>query len=66
MFAPAHLRVPRRDRAILGGPLVALAVAAWLALWLWEGSPYGPYLHHAGGVGAAAARGRASSSSAGC
>ena len=51
MFAPAHLRVPRRDRAILGGPLVALAVAAWLALWLWEGSPYGHYLHHAGGGG---------------
>ena len=25
MFAPAHLRVPRRDRAILGGSLVALA-----------------------------------------
>ena len=48
MFAPAHLRVPRRDRAILGGSLVALAVAAWLALWLWEGSPYGRYLHHDG------------------
>jgi predicted metal-binding membrane protein len=49
MFAPAHLRVPRRDRAILGGALGALAVAAWLALWLWEGSPYGHYLHHEGG-----------------
>jgi predicted metal-binding membrane protein len=49
MFAPAHLRVPRRDRAILGGLLGALAVAAWLALWLWEGSPYGHYLHHDGG-----------------
>jgi predicted metal-binding membrane protein len=49
MFAPAHLRVPRRDRAILGGTLGALAVAAWLALWLWEGSPYGRYLHHDGG-----------------
>jgi predicted metal-binding membrane protein len=49
MFAPAHLRVPRRDRAILGGLLGALAVAAWLALWLWDGSPYGHYLHHDGG-----------------
>jgi predicted metal-binding membrane protein len=51
MFAPAHLRVPRRDRAILGGLLGALAVAAWLAMWLWEGSPYGHYLHHDGGAG---------------
>ncbi|MGH2475373.1 MAG: DUF2182 domain-containing protein [Candidatus Limnocylindrales bacterium] len=51
MFTPAHLRLPRRDRAILGGLLVALAVTAWLALWLWEGSPYGAYLHHAGDVG---------------
>jgi predicted metal-binding membrane protein len=47
MFAPAHLRAPRRDRAILIGSLGALAGAAWLALWLWEGSPYGHYLHHA-------------------
>jgi predicted metal-binding membrane protein len=46
MFAPAHLRAPRRDRAILTGSLVALAGSAWLALWLWEGSPYGHYLHH--------------------
>jgi predicted metal-binding membrane protein len=51
MFAPAHLRAPRRDRAILGGLLVALAAAAWLALWAWEGSPGGHYLHHAGGGG---------------
>ena len=36
MFAPAHLRAPRRDRAILGGSLVALAVAAWLVLWFWR------------------------------
>jgi predicted metal-binding membrane protein len=49
MFAPTHLRVPRRDQAILGGMLVALALAAWLALWLWEGSPYGAYLHHDSG-----------------
>ena len=51
MFAPAHLRVPRRDRAILGGSLLALAVAAWLGLWVWQGSPAGQYLHHAGGDG---------------
>ena len=51
MFTPAHLRLPRRDRAILGGLLVALAVTAWLALWLWEASPYGSYLHHAGDGG---------------
>jgi predicted metal-binding membrane protein len=50
MFAPAHLRVPGRDRVILGGLLAALAVAAWVALWLWEGSPYGHYLHHEGSV----------------
>jgi predicted metal-binding membrane protein len=52
MFAPAHLRVAHRDRAILGGSLVAIAAVAWLALWLWEGSPYGHYLHHDGVVGA--------------
>jgi predicted metal-binding membrane protein len=51
MFAPAHLRVAHRDRAILAGSLVAIAATAWLALWLWEGSPYGHYLHH-DGVGA--------------
>jgi predicted metal-binding membrane protein len=48
MFAPAHLRVPRRDQAILGGLLAALAVVAWVALWVWERSPNGHYLHHAG------------------
>ena len=51
MFAPAHLRAPRRDRAILGTLLGALAVAAWLALVAWERSPFGGYLHHAGGLG---------------
>jgi predicted metal-binding membrane protein len=49
MFNPAHLRAPRRDRTILVGSLVALAAVAWLALWLWEGSPYGHYLHHSAG-----------------
>ena len=62
MFAPSHLRVAHRDRAILTGSLVAIAVAAWLALWLWEGSPYGHYLHHdgvdtAGGIAASLAVG---------
>jgi predicted metal-binding membrane protein len=56
MFAPAHLRAPRRDRAILGGSLVALAAAAWLALWLWGTSPYARYLHHDGDVGPLAAQ----------
>jgi predicted metal-binding membrane protein len=51
MFSPAHLRAPRRDQAILGGLLVALAASAWLALALWGASPYGRYLHHEGGVG---------------
>jgi predicted metal-binding membrane protein len=51
MFTPAHLRVPQRDRAILGGLLIGLALAAWLTLWWWEGSPYAPYMGHAGGVG---------------
>jgi predicted metal-binding membrane protein len=46
MFSPAHLRAPGRDRAILTGSLVAIAGLAWIALWLWEGSPYGHYLHH--------------------
>jgi predicted metal-binding membrane protein len=53
MFAPAHLRAPRRDRAILAGSLGALAAAAWLALWAVEGSPAARYLHHAGGGGPA-------------
>jgi predicted metal-binding membrane protein len=51
MFTPAHLRVPHRDRAILGGLLIGLAVAAWLALWWWDGSPYARYMGHVGGVG---------------
>ena len=66
MFAPAHLRVPRRDRTILGGTLVGIALAAWLALWLWEGSRYGAYLHHAGTAGARSRSRPGSSWSAGC
>jgi predicted metal-binding membrane protein len=57
MFAPQHLRAPRRDRAILGGSLVALAVAAGLALWLWGASPYARYLHHEGNFGPLALQG---------
>ena len=48
MFSPAHLRAPGRDRAILTGSLVAIAGLAWLALWLWQGSPYGYFLGHDG------------------
>jgi predicted metal-binding membrane protein len=51
MFAPTHLRAPRRDQAILGGLLVALVATAWLTLWAWEGSPYRQYLRHDGSVG---------------
>lgn len=46
MFAPAHLRVPSRDRAILIGSLVGLAITAWLSLWIWNGSSYATYLNH--------------------
>ena len=51
MFTATHLRSARRDRAILGAALGALVLVAWLTLALWEGSPYAPYLGHAGGVG---------------
>ena len=50
MFAPTHLRAGRRDGVLLGSSLLALAVLAWLALWLWDGSPYGRYLHHDAGL----------------
>ncbi len=46
MLATAPFRFPGRDRAVLTGSLAAIAVAAWLALWAIEGSPYGRYLHH--------------------
>jgi predicted metal-binding membrane protein len=51
MFTAAHLRHPRRDRAILAGSLGALAIVAWMSLWLWDASPYRAYLGHAGGAG---------------
>jgi predicted metal-binding membrane protein len=47
MFAPSHLRAPRRDRWILGAALVSLSGIAWLTLVAWEASPYGHLLHHA-------------------
>ena len=50
MFAPAHLRDPRRDRAVLGGALVGLSAVAWLSLVAWASSPYAPYLGHEAGV----------------
>jgi len=46
MFAPAHLRDPRRDRAVLGAALVGLSALAWISLVAWASSPYGPYLGH--------------------
>jgi predicted metal-binding membrane protein len=51
MFTPTHLRDSGRDRRILVGALAALAMVAWLSLWLWEGSPYRAFLGHQGGVG---------------
>jgi len=32
--------------SVLPVALGALVLLAWLALWLWHGSPYGRYLHH--------------------
>jgi len=46
MFATAHLRSPRRDRAFLAASLLGLAVVAWVALWAVDGSPYARYLQH--------------------
>ena len=42
MFAVAHLRDPKRDRAVLAGSLAALSGLAWLSLWAWSASPWGP------------------------
>src|SRR5918995_1757262 len=52
MFAPAHLRDPRRDRALLGAALVGLSALAWISLVAWASSPYGLYLGHEPGAAA--------------
>jgi predicted metal-binding membrane protein len=52
MFAPAHLRDPRRDRAVLGAALAGLSALAWISLVAWASSPYGPYLGHDAGAAA--------------
>jgi len=49
MFTYQPVAVPRRDRAILVGSLGLLAGIAALAIWLWQSSAYGRYLHHTGG-----------------
>jgi predicted metal-binding membrane protein len=46
MFTPAHLRDPRRDRAILAGAIAGMSFLAWVSLLAWASSPYGPYLGH--------------------
>ena len=51
MFAAAHLRDARRDRAILGAALAALCLVAWASLVAWSGSAAGASLHHDGGSG---------------
>ena len=51
MFTSQHLRSPRRDRALLGAALAALAGLAWLSLALWSASPWSRYLHHDAGPG---------------
>ena len=49
MFTTQHLHSDRRrDRAILGGSLAALAAVAWLSLAVWSASPWARYLHHDG------------------
>jgi predicted metal-binding membrane protein len=53
MFTTAHLRsTGRRDRAILGASLAALAAVAWVSLTLWSVSPWARYLHHDAVTGA--------------
>jgi len=49
MLTYQHVADPRRDRAILIGSLGLLAGIAALAIWLWQSSAYGRYLHHTGG-----------------
>ena len=46
MLTSQHLRSGRRDRAILGGSLAALAAVAWLSIAAWSASPWARYLHH--------------------
>jgi predicted metal-binding membrane protein len=43
------------DRRAFLGLIVALVTLAWMALWIWDRSPYGRYLDHArlGEIGAA-------------
>jgi predicted metal-binding membrane protein len=36
----------RPDRAILAAALLLLAALASFAIWVWQASPYGRYLHH--------------------
>lgn len=43
---PATLQ-PLPHRRTFGFAVGGVVLAAWLALWLWEGSPYGRYLNHA-------------------
>jgi predicted metal-binding membrane protein len=50
MLTASHLRDARRDRALLGVLLLALAGVAWLALLAWSASPAGRFLHHEGGA----------------
>jgi predicted metal-binding membrane protein len=49
MFTYARVANPRRDRAILLAALGAAVGVAWLALLVWQASPYGRFLHHEGG-----------------
>jgi predicted metal-binding membrane protein len=46
VFTATHLRPVGRDRAILTVALAGIAGSAMVALLVWEGSPYGHYLHH--------------------
>jgi predicted metal-binding membrane protein len=51
MFATAHLRSPRRDRALLAASLLGLAAIAGVAIWAVGTTPYGRYLQHDTPVG---------------
>lgn len=48
MLVRAPARSLRHDHAILAGSIALLALAAAAAIWVWQASPYGRYLHHAG------------------